>query len=148
MYNFEELYAIIDRNNTRVVCFPYETAGVMFDDPFERKEHELKDESGVQGNILQGRLAQIAGVGADNKTVYRIIPTVGNDIYVEFWDGHTTVSDKMFVRDKAGLKLRLSYQVIKYMENMERYMNITRQDSLEIILNAHRWLKSRADIND
>ena len=78
MYTFEELYKIIDRHDTRAVCFPYETAGVFFDDYRDRMENQLKDDSGFQGAILQGRLAQIAGVRSDNKTVYKIIPSIGS----------------------------------------------------------------------
>ncbi|MCR4716181.1 MAG: hypothetical protein K5656_03280 [Lachnospiraceae bacterium] len=139
MYTFEELYKIIDRHDTRAVCFPYETAGVFFDDYRDRMENRLKDDSGFQGAILQGRLAQIAGVRSDNKTVYKIIPSIGPSIFVEFWDGRTTVSDKMFIRDKKSLVSCLKYDMMGRIEKMEADMGLDRNDTLRILSDLSLW---------
>lgn len=139
MYTFEELYKIIDRHDTRAVCFPYETAGVFFDDYRDRMENQLKDDSGFQGAILQGRLAQIAGVRSDNKTVYKIIPSIGPNIFVEFWDGKTTVSDKMFIRDKKSLVESLKYDMRGRIEKMEADMGLDRNDTIRILSDLSLW---------
>lgn len=139
MYTFEDLNKIIDRDRTRVVCFPYETAGLTFDDYRDRTENQLKDDSGIMGQILQGRLAQLAGVRPDNKTVYKIIPSSGSAIFVEFWDGKTTISDKMFIRDKKSLVSCLKYDMRGRIEKMEADMGLDRNDTIRILSDLSLW---------
>ena len=88
---------------------------------------------------MDSREPSFRAVRSDNKTVYKIIPSIGPNIFVEFWDGKTTVSDKMFIRDKTSLMESLKYNMRDYVKRMEKDMGISRQQTKEILANLLLW---------
>ena len=117
-YTIQDVYNILKKTDCTVTCFPYETAGVKFDDPV----YEYDDNSYPWDDRLHDWLAQFAGVKPDNKVVYAIVPRYGTPLYVQFWDLRTTISDQMFIRRPDDLVWGMRSQM---MDHIKRIMDVT-----------------------
>lgn len=117
MFTIDMVKKLINDHDTTVTCFPYETAGVKFDDFRDREENSFQWD-----DELHSQLAHLAGVRPDNKTVYSLIPMYGKALYVEFWDNKMVISDQMFVRRSGELAWGLKLQMMTRLKDL---MNAT-----------------------
>ena len=113
MFTIDMIKKMIADCDTAVVCFPYETAGVKFDDFRDREENTFSVD-----DDLHRQLAHLAGVRPDNKTVYALIPMYGKALYVEFWDNRMVISDQMFVRRSSDLAWGLMLQMMNRLKSL------------------------------
>jgi len=138
MFNIDMIKNLINDYDTAVVCFPYETAGVKFDDFRDRTENSFPWD-----NELHNQLAHLAGVRPDNKTVYALIPMYGKALYVEFWDNKMVISDQMFVRRSSDLVWGLTFQMMSHLKTLMDASGLNTDKMKEVCDNAISELERR-----